>query len=70
MIIDEGFGTSDENALMRMEKLFEILKREIKYSIVISHMNEIKSKINNIIQVKKVGNKSKISGRGIKQISE
>ena len=67
MIIDEGFGSSDENALMKMDKLFEILNSEIKYSIVISHLNDIKSKINNIIQVKKVNNKSKISGKGIKQ---
>jgi DNA repair exonuclease SbcCD ATPase subunit len=51
LIIDEGFGSADEESIKKMEQLFEIINENYNHCILISHLNDIKNKITNVINV-------------------
>lgn len=53
-IIDEGFGTLDDELTFEIMNILTYLKNKHKNVIVISHRNEIKDFANNIIEVIKV----------------
>ena len=46
-IIDEGFGTMDHNNQQNIEDLFDNLKRQFELIFVITHIDELKQKIEN-----------------------
>ena len=46
-IIDEGFGTMDHNNQQNIEDLFDNLKRQFELIFVITHIEELKQKIEN-----------------------
>lgn len=52
-IIDEGFGSLDDDLTIAMEGVFNYLKNKYKNTWVITHKNEIKDFVDNIIQVSK-----------------
>ena len=52
-IIDEGFGSLDDELTMDMENVFEYLKNKYQNVLIITHKNEIKDFVDNIIQVSK-----------------
>ncbi len=52
-IIDEGFGSLDDELTMDMENVFEYLKSKYQNVLIITHKNEIKDFVDNIIQVSK-----------------
>ncbi len=53
-IIDEGFGTLDDELTFEIMNILNYLKNKHKNVIVITHRNEIKDFANNIIEVLKV----------------
>jgi len=53
-IIDEGFGTLDDDLTFEIMNILNYLKNKHKNVIVISHRNEIKDFANNIIEATKV----------------
>ena len=53
MIIDEGFGTCDNEKIEKIPYMFDIIKDEFKLCIVISHIDKIKNMNNKIIEIKK-----------------
>lgn len=52
-IIDEGFGTLDEEMTADINNLFNYLKNKYKNILIITHKNEIKDFVDNVIQVTK-----------------
>jgi len=52
-IIDEGFGTLDEDKTADIGKVFSYLSNKYKNILIITHRTEIKDFVNNIIQVTK-----------------
>lgn len=52
-IIDEGFGTLDDDLITGIITVLQYLKNKYKNVLVITHRNEIKDSVNNIIEVYK-----------------
>ena len=56
--IDEGFGSLDENKIYQFKnKIFEFLTKQFHNVIVVTHIDEIKNCLNNIIEVTDDNNK-------------
>lgn len=52
-VIDEGFGTLDDDKTADMGKVFSYLRNRYKNVLIITHRTEIKDFVDNIIQVSK-----------------
>ncbi len=52
-IIDEGFGSLDDELTIAMESVFNYLKNKYKNTWIITHKNEIKDFVDSIVQVSK-----------------
>lgn len=52
-IIDEGFGTLDDDLISGIITVLQYLKNKYKNVLIITHRNEIKDSVNNIIEVYK-----------------
>jgi DNA repair exonuclease SbcCD ATPase subunit len=52
-IIDEGFGSLDDDLSMAMHSVFSYLRGKYRNTWIITHKNEIKDFVDNIIQVSK-----------------
>ncbi len=64
-IIDEGFGALDNDLTIAMQSVFYYLKDKYKNTWIITHKNEIKDFVDNIIQVSK--SKSTLTDEQIKE---
>ncbi len=51
-IVDEGWGTLDENNISKCLELFVLLKNYFKTVLIISHINQIKEIVDQIIDIK------------------
>lgn len=60
LVIDEGFGTLDSENLTSMFMLFDYLKTQFDYIIVISHLDQMRDIVDNLIEIKKVDGFSSI----------
>jgi DNA repair exonuclease SbcCD ATPase subunit len=58
--IDEGFGALDRQNLNSMVMLFDYLKTQFKFSMIISHIESMRDVVDSIIDITKSGTKSKI----------
>jgi DNA repair exonuclease SbcCD ATPase subunit len=58
--IDEGFGALDRQNLNSMVMLFDYLKTQFKFSMIISHIESMRDVVDSIIDITKSGGKSKI----------
>ena len=54
LIIDEGMGSLDSEYLHGMQLMFDLLKAQFDYVVVISHLDNIRDMVDNIIEIKKV----------------
>ena len=59
-IIDEGFGALDESNIEAWGRLLQSLKKWFKTIIVISHVDEIKDIIDDVIEITNDGINSKV----------
>ena len=60
LVIDEGFGTLDSENLTSMFMLFDYLKTQFDYIIVISHLDQMRDIVDNLIEIKKTDGFSSI----------
>jgi len=60
IIIDEGFGSCDNEKIEKIPDMFEVIKREFKMCLIISHVDKIKNMNNKMIEVVKNKGVSKI----------
>jgi DNA repair exonuclease SbcCD ATPase subunit len=58
--IDEGFGALDKQNLNSMVMLFDYLKTQFKFSMIISHIESMRDVVDSIVDITKSGGKSKI----------
>jgi len=61
LIIDEGMGSLDSEYLHGMQLMFDLLKAQFDYVIVISHLDNIRDMVDNIVEIKKVNGYSHIN---------
>lgn len=54
LIIDEGFTSSSQNNLPKMETLFDIIRKYFKWCITVSHLDQIKSNYDYSYTIKKI----------------
>lgn len=60
LVIDEGMGNLDAENLNNMYVLFDYLKTQFEYVIVISHIDTIRDMVDSVIEITKLNNKSSI----------
>lgn len=53
MIIDEGFGTLDAENLSSMSTLFNILKAQFDFLVIISHLDTARDMVDKVIEIKR-----------------
>jgi DNA repair exonuclease SbcCD ATPase subunit len=61
LIIDEGMGSLDSEYLHGMQLMFDLLKAQFDYVVVISHLDNIRDMVDNIIEIKTVNGYSHIN---------
>ena len=61
IIIDEGFTSSSSENLAKFENLFNIIRKQYKWCIVVSHLEQIKDNYDNSYFIKRnIRNESQI----------
>jgi exonuclease SbcC len=60
-VVDEMLSTMDDNNKNNISSLFEYLKTQFDIVIIISHLDEIKSSVDKIIQLSKQNNYSRVN---------
>lgn len=60
MAIDEGFGALDQTNLSSMVMLFDYLKTQFKFIMIISHIDSMRDVVDHHIEINKVNGRSKI----------
>lgn len=60
MAIDEGFGVLDSDNMSSISRLFDYLKSQYDYLLVISHIETMRDMMDNQIRIEKVDGHSKI----------
>jgi len=60
MAIDEGFGALDQSNLGSMAMLFDYLKTQFRFIMIISHIDSMRDIVDHHIEVNKIDGKSKI----------
>ena len=61
IIIDEGFGVLDSDNLASMTTLFHYLKTQFDFVLIISHLDEMKDMVDNMIEIKNENGFSKVN---------
>ena len=67
LIIDEGFGCLDKKNFIEVAGTLKKLKHNFKCMIIITHIDELKSYADNIIDIKRIKNESNITYGNIEQ---
>lgn len=61
LAIDEGFGVLDSDNLNSMFNLFEYLKTQFSFMLVISHIDSMRDVVDKLIEITKINGSSKIN---------
>ena len=54
LAIDEGFGTMDSDNLNSIYNLFQYLKSQFQFALIVSHIDSMRDVVDNLIEIKKV----------------
>ena len=60
LAIDEGLGNLDSNMLTSIGMLFEYLKTQFQFTLLISHIDQARDMVDNIVELSKINGYSKI----------
>ena len=60
LAIDEGWGTMDSDNLNSVAQLFQYLKTEFQFSLVVSHIDSMRDFVDTLLEIKKVGGSSSV----------
>jgi len=61
IVIDEGFGCADADNLAAMNTLFDYLKTQFDFVLIISHLDALKDMVDKHIEIKKENGFSKVN---------
>jgi len=54
MIIDEGFASCSNTNIVKIDNVFDIIRKYYKWCIVVSHLDQIKNNFDNSYNITKV----------------
>ncbi len=60
LAIDEGWGTMDSENLNSVSQLFQYLKSEFQFSLVVSHIESMRDFVDTLLEIKKVSGSSSV----------
>ncbi len=60
LAIDEGWGTMDSDNLNSVAQLFQYLKSEFQFSLVVSHIETMRDFVDTLLEIKKVNGSSSV----------
>jgi len=60
LAIDEGWGTMDSDNLNSVAQLFQYLKSEFQFSLVVSHIETMRDFVDTLLEIKKVSGSSSV----------
>ena len=60
LAIDEGWGTMDSDNFNSVAQLFQYLKTEFQFSLVVSHIESMRDFVDTLLEIKKVGGSSSV----------
>jgi len=60
LAIDEGWGTMDSENLNSVAQLFQYLKTEFQFSLVVSHIESMRDFVDTLLEIKKVNGSSSV----------
>jgi DNA repair exonuclease SbcCD ATPase subunit len=60
LIVDEGFGNLDATSLNSLGLLFDYLKSEFDFIMVISHIDIMKDMVDGLVEIEVSGNSSQV----------
>ena len=60
LAIDEGWGTMDSENLNSVAQLFQYLKTEFQFSLVVSHIESMRDFVDTLLEIKKVSGSSSV----------
>ena len=60
LALDEGWGTMDSDNLNSVAQLFQYLKTEFQFSLVVSHIESMRDFVDTLLEIKKVGGSSSV----------
>ena len=60
LAIDEGWGTMDSENLNSVSQLFQYLKSEFQFSLVVSHIETMRDFVDTLLEIKKVDGSSSV----------
>ena len=60
LAIDEGWGTMDSDNINAVEQLFQYLKNQFQFTLIVSHIDSMRDAVDNLLEIKKENNFSNI----------
>ena len=60
LAIDEGWGTMDSDNLNSVAQLFQYLKSEFQFSLVVSHIETMRDFVDTLLEIKKLWSSSSV----------
>ncbi len=61
LAIDEGFGTMDSENINSVYQLFQYLKTQFQFTLIVSHIDSMRDAVDTLLEIKKENNFSSIS---------
>ena len=61
LAIDEGWGTMDSDNLNSVYNLFQYLKSQFQFTLIVSHIESMRDAVDSLLEIKKEGNYSNIN---------
>ena len=53
LAIDEGFGTMDSENINSVENLFQYLKTQFQFTLIVSHIDSMRDAVDTLLEIKK-----------------
>ena len=60
LAIDEGWGTMDSDNLNSVYNLFQFLKSQFQFTMIVSHIDSMRDAVDTLLEIKKEDNFSKV----------
>jgi len=66
LAIDEGFGTMDSENINSVENLFQYLKTQFQFTLIVSHIDSMRDAVDTLLEIKKENSYSSVKFEPVK----
>ena len=66
LAIDEGFGTMDSENINSVENLFQYLKTQFQFTLIVSHIDSMRDAVDTLLEIKKEDGYSSVNFEPVK----